>query len=155
MAAQEKNFFIEEGAIKWQKVFQVDSVNVKDVVHNLLAEGHFKEIESGEGMVTCELRGLSLNYQDLGFKRMSLPIYIPNDKFSGFVTVQVKNNRYRVTVDRIITANPRLGQGPLDGLALDKEGAFKPAFLGDPATIIDYNFDKLFSGLAKPIDDEW
>lgn len=154
-SAQDHCFLVENGAVKWQKVFQAEGVNVKDVAYNLQTEGHFKDIESGDGIVTCELRKLSLDYKGAGFKRMSLPLYVVNDTYSGFVTVQLKEDRYRVTVDRIRCFNSHYGDGSLEDFAVGKEGALDPAFLKAAAAVLEYTFDGLFSGLAKQVDDEW
>lgn len=154
-SAQEKGFSIDGTSLKWQKVYQAQDVAIQDVAYNLQAAGVFHSIEKGDGMVTCELQGLGLDYKGSGFKRMSLPLYIANDKYSAFVTVQVREGRYRVTVDRIRHRNSNYGDGPLETFAIDKDGAFKEAFLGAPADVIEYTFDGLFSGLAKPVDDEW
>ena len=85
---------------------------------------------------------------------MSLPIYIPNNTFYGFVTVQIRDGRYRVTVERMVGRGSRLGPVNMNSLALEN-GEFDDKFLGQPAMVFDYTFDKIFSSLSKKQDDEW
>ena len=151
--AQDEFAINDEGALYWRKVYQAQ-VDAESVEYYLRSDGRFHDIQVSGNLVTAELRKLTLEFKSLGYKRMSLPIYIPNDYFSGFVTIQIRDGRYRVTVERIITTNPRLGKGPLDDLALS-DGEFKEKFLGAPAEIINHNFDTIFSKLSTTEEDEW
>ena len=125
-------------------------------MYNLRLSGLFKDIMFDDGLVTCEMAGLKMEYKELGYKRMSLPIYLTNDTYSGFVSVEIKPNRYRVTVARIITHNDKLGSGPLEDLATKEEGGFKSDFLQPAGRIIAYTLDKVFSGIQdNNINDDW
>lgn len=155
--AQNGDFQLEaDGSLVWRKVITY-AADAQTVSYNLKADGHFRNIEvMSDDLVTAELVNLFLKIDKDRYNKMKLPVYIYNDIFSGMVTIELKENRYRVTVSRIMTTNPHYGKGPLDNLAT-KNGEFKAQFLGDPSKIISENFDDLFYPLARKIssDDEW
>ena len=153
-AAQERNFIIDSGSLAWRKVY-TETASLGAVSRNFAASGLFDNIQAGDSLLTAEMHSVMLNYKDLGYRRMSLPLYIVNDSFSGFVTGQSREGRYRVTVERIMTHSPQTGDGTLEYFALPG-GAFKPDFLKSPAHIIDYTFDCIFRSIGKiDDDDEW
>ncbi len=152
MAWGQDDFCLVDGNLVWRKVYN-DTTDVKTVAYNLRAAG-FKEIEVGEDLVTAQFYGLYMEYESLGYKRMSLPIYINNNDFYGFVTVQIKEDRYRVTVDRVIARNRRLGNMTMNDIGLVK-GEIRDSFIGAESHIISNNFDRIFSKLSKKEDDEW
>lgn len=151
--AQEHNFSLKDGGLIWRKVYAKETDN-RAVEQALRSSGCFREINVTDSLVTAELHGLALNYKDLGYRRMSVPLYVSNDTFSALVTVQARPGRYRVTVERIVTHNANLGDSSLETLAV-RNGALTEAFLATPAKIIEYNFDILLSNLCKKDDDEW
>lgn len=153
-SAQDEAFSIDGSALIWRKVYDA-ATTAELVAHNLQASGHFYDIQASDGLVTAEMRGVQMLYKDLGYKRMSLPLYVVNDTYSAFLTVQIKEDRYRVTLERISTHNVNYGAGLLDRFAIDG-AALSPAFLDRPARIASYTFDALLSGLDKnSLDDEW
>lgn len=153
-SAQEATFFVDDDALVWRKVYD-GSTTSAIVSYNLQASGFFRNIQASDNLVTAEMYGVSLDYKGKGYKQMSLPIYVVNNTFSGFVSVQIKENRYRVTVMRMLSHNQRLGTGPLETLAV-KDGVVDPKFLDPAGVIIDDTFDGLFSELDKnDMDDEW
>ena len=149
----QNNFFIEDNSLVWRKVYN-NSTDVETIAYQLLHDGHFKEIESSDNLVTAELRNLEIDYSGAGVKRMSLPIYIPNNTFYGFVTIQIKEGRYRVTIERMVGRGSRLGPVNMNNMTLEN-GGFDDKFLGQPAMVFDYTFDKVFSKLSNKQDDEW
>lgn len=153
-SAQDSPFSLDGESIIWRRVY--DGTTTAGLVsYNLQASGFFRNIQASDNLVTAEMHSVKMEFKELGYKNMSLPIYLVNDTFSGFVTVQIKEDRYRVTVMRIVTHNPRLGSGSLEDLAL-KNGSIDPKFLDPAAIIMSHSFDGLFSELYKnTIDDEW
>ena len=156
-AQDEALFSIDGNSLVWRKVYKSESqIDARSIVYNLRLTGLFKEIMLDDGLVTCEMDGLSMQYKEIGYKRMSLPIYVANDTFSGFVSVEIKPNRYRVTVARILTHNDKLGVNHLEDLATKDDGGFKSDFLQPAGRIIAFTFDKVFSSLQyNNIDDDW
>lgn len=156
LSAQRDAFEIDEGKVSWKRVYETQA-EPEAVSRNLLETGYFHDVNTIDGMVTAELRGLRMDYKGAGYKRMSLPLYIVNNTYSGFVTVQFREGRYRVSVSRVKCFNSHYGESDLETFALDKtRAAFDKKFLEAPAAIISYTFDSLLSKLDKnDNDDEW
>lgn len=153
---QQEEFTIDDGMVAWKRVYETQA-EPEAVSRNLLATGYFHDVNTIDGMVTAELRGLRMDYKGAGYKRMSLPLYIVNNTYSGFVTIQFREGRYRVSVTRIRCLNSRYGESDLETFALDKNKvSFDKKFLEAPAAIISYTFDSLLSKLDKnDNDDDW
>ena len=153
-SAQASDFAVEGGALVWRRVYS-KATTTEAVVRNLLASGLFKDVQASGDIVTAELRGLSLEYKSLGYTRMELPIYLVNDKFSAFVTVQVREGRYRATVERIKMYSRNYGESTIESQAV-KGGALAPKFQGAPARIVGHNLDSILSQLDKnTANDDW
>lgn len=86
---------------------------------------------------------------------MSAPIYIANGMLEAHAIVQVKEGRYRVTVDGITTQIPRDKPTRLELYALRRNGEFKDGFFNAAAIILDNNLFSLFDVTTKLIDHNW
>ena len=94
------NFKVENNNIVWQKVFRHD-VSINDIHETLMLKGDVKKLKVADGILFFELT--FDNKQDLyrhGYRRGSYPSYLGlGGEYSGFV--QVKDGRYRVTVNNV------------------------------------------------------
>ena len=152
-ARAQENFYIDKGEIIWRRVFE-SAADLKTIETNFRAKGCFRDFNSYDGLITAELYGLRLNIEATGYKRMSLPIYLPNGVFSAFVIVQVKEGRYRVTLRRVGYSIDRMGSSMLSSMAV-KEGAFDDKFVGPPSDVLNFNFFNLFCDLGEEVDNDW
>lgn len=153
---QDYHFKINQGRLIWQRVFPAaDSCRVDVFVQNLLELGCFKNIEVISGVISCEMSDVMMNYKVSGYGRMELPIYLSNGAFSGHVTIQLKPDRYRVTLSRICETISRMGTSPLSDFALDN-GTFNEDFAVPAGHVFDYNMTALFFRLYMDLyGDEW
>ena len=152
--AQTDNFYVENGELIWRSVFSYDS-EIDIIEQNLRASGYFFDFYRHDNVLTAELRDLKMDYSGAGQKRMSLPTYIPNDYFYGFVTIEVKSDRYRVTVKRLNGRDDKLGKTIVDNIALTDSGELSDKFVGASSSVFDYTFTKIFSKIHEKNDDEW
>lgn len=150
----QENFYVDGGEIIWRRVFNADT-DLGTIERNFRSKGCFKDFYSHNGIITAELQDFKMNIEAAGYKRMSLPIYLPNGYFSAFVIVQVKEGRYRVTVRRIAYHLDRLGDSMLSDVSLNDDGSIMDKFVGAPANVINYNFFNLFANLGEEEDDDW
>ena len=155
--AQQNNFSAQGMNVIWRKVYTVDkNVSAKTLAYNMRMAGVFRDFFFEDGLITCEMVNVKALYQDLGYKGMSLPIYLTNGVFSGFVTVEYKPDRYRVTINRLVVGNKRLGDSDLEAYALKDDGSgIKDEFQDPAGKILAHTFDAFFSWLSNEIDDEW
>lgn len=171
----QSNLFVEDGTLVWQKVYE-ESRTVEEIVKMLEDSqkvtyiqstkdlGEAEKAQGLEGTVSCSMLYTGFDYEEAGFKRGGTPIYIVGNNFSAHVYIQVKEDRYRVTVINftlsvsIDTPLADIGdQSPLEVYAV-KNGALTRTAIKYLEPILDKQLDKL---LTPPdvkvfrLDDEW
>lgn len=144
---------IEAGSVIWQKVYD-GRLDQTALFRNLSGAGYFLDIIETEGYVTCHIRPTRLVYDPLGFRKGILPLYIANGEMTAFVSIQIKEDRYRITVERIA----------FDGIPVEffavkdhHPGLFKDSFQEEgPMAILNYNLGLIFDSINKPrLTDEF
>ena len=91
-------FQIAEGRVIWQSVYST-SLNSEEAARRLTIEG-FRVVDVTDSMVTFYCDGLRVFPEDYGYSRGETPMYVTGCDlvFRGFI--QLKDGRYRVTLDR-------------------------------------------------------
>ncbi|WP_294304440.1 hypothetical protein [uncultured Chryseobacterium sp.] len=154
VAFGQQNFNIDNRQIYWQKIY--------DTANN--DSNHLANIFSGSGKITIDeksptgfsgiVKDFVMDYKGAGSSFMATPGYLnEQNKYSANYTVEIKDNRYRVTVTNIRLKGLDLNYGMirtdgnenLEEYALtNSRDAFKKRFLGKEAKIVDYSFSQLF-----------
>lgn len=161
LSAQVNNFSIsQDGKVFWQKVYDTN-LGHDGILNVIVNDGQFVDVVDGDAITFRVVRG-KVDFKQLGYSRNNLPIYALASDVSCFVTIQIKDGRYRVTADSIVlvenTTNGLLVEGtenPVEIYAV-KNGAFTKGFSKTPSEF----YDKFFSGLfllegKSYINDEW
>ena len=150
MFAQTNNFFVENRKIYWQQVYEQD-VDIEAMLTN---SGKFLDINNANNVISATLKPGSIDTK--GRSPMEIPIYIRDGYVTGFVRIQQKEGRYRVTIDQIIfidMIDSPLGQQgeetSLETYAIKRDGSIRPYFLNTASGIINDAFTDLF----MPVDD--
>ena len=156
------NFSIKDGGIVWQRVYQsqLDSASIASV---LVATGQVTDVAGIPGGIVCRIMPRSLDYRGAGFSRGSAAMYIVNRQMEGHATIQMREGRYRVTVDRMVfvasteTSLSRVGERtPLEDYAMSRKGEIKSVFTSmNAAGIIDYDLGKLFDLKVVTDEEDW
>ena len=146
-AAQEKYNFSQIGeGLVWQKVFEIEAVpedflSCTVLSDFMLYEGHLKA-SIYQRTISSDLIGLHDGLFSYG---MNFPI-------TAEVTVEIKEGKYRATVEAI-----RIREEEYD-ISLESEflfrGKIRPAFYRYWARILDKWFTKIFTVHAS-LNDEW
>ena len=155
------NFKIDNGSLVWQKIYE-SKLTPTAIVKKLKADGKIKNIDFSENLLTGELN-IPADYKNAGFSEMSTPMYISRNDILCSVTINFKENRYRVTLKNIrlktTQEDPlsKVGEtANLDSYALKKKNSeFKAQFLNVPGKIYDYTFNQVFEIETKTEDDNW
>lgn len=152
------NFQTDGETVRWQRVFQAaDTVRAGVVLQNLHARRNCDSILSEvPGVISFDIAFEPVRVaEDIGYSRPSLPAYITAGKYTAYVTVQIKPDRYRVTVENIRMVLPGFGDTRLEVFAL-RRGEWQQRFTPAPADIIDYYLGSEFAGLEKmELGDDW
>ena len=159
--SQVNNFGVtNNGKAYWQKVYNTD-IPREDMLNNIINNGNFVDINDGD-VITFRIYRGKLDVTDYGYTRGSVPIYVTTYDVSCFVTVQIKDGKYRVTADNIILVrNVTNGLGkegeeePIETWAV-KRGQISNGFSKSPSEVYDAYFTNLFQFHKKTyLDDEW
>lgn len=158
--AQVENFSVADGKVYWQRVYETDMTH-EEIMDVIVNSGTFSDILDGDVITFRVVRG-KIDFKALGFSRGSVPMYAAANDVSCFVTLQIKDGKYRVTADNIIlTENVSGGlfkegtENPLEVYAV-KRGELSNNFIKAPSKLFNGFFSTLFLFQKKSyIDDEW
>lgn len=159
--AQVNNFSVsQEGKAFWQKVYDT-KLEHDGLLNIIINNGQFVDVVDGD-VITFRVVRAKLDFKKLGYSRGAIPIYAAGSDVSCFVTVQIKDGRYRVTADNIVLTENSTGglmeegtENPIETWAV-RNGEITKAFSKVPSQL----YDKFFSGMfllegKSYIDDEW
>ena len=154
--AQEKNeynFFTQEGDVVWQKVFQTD-LDAKAVFTAIKTSGNITDITETESVLVGNLVERKAEYASLGYSRGSVPIFV-NDLLGGFVKIEMRDGRYRVTVNKMyrIDDNSSARERTDFTFYVNKKGVLR-LFPETAQKIFDHNFMRMFDVNAQ-IEEDW
>ena len=146
------HFYVEGQGICWRQVFEspADSTAVLDF---LIGSGNFTDIAEISNGISFIITPRKIDTRAGGFKAGSVAMYVSNYLMTAHGLLQMKEGRYRVTVDRIVfQARP---DTTLETYALNKQMAFKPVFVSmNAAKALDYELSKLFT-IKAPEKEDW
>lgn len=156
------NFSVTDtGNIIWQKIYDTE-MSYDDIITTIINSGSFTDIVETDSAITLRLPRTAVDFKSMGYARGNVPLYVSGTDFSCFVTIQVKDGRYRVTVENIVLIEATSGglfieghEDPLEMFAV-KKGAFAKHFETAPSAIYDQFLSDKFSFKKKSyIDNEW
>lgn len=160
--AQNNNNFslTPEGKVYWQRVYNIDLTH-DDLLDIIINDGNFVDITDGEVITFRVVRG-KIDFGKYGFSRGRVPIYVAASDVSCFVTLQMKDGKYRVTADNIVlTENVSGGllkegtENTLETYAV-RRGDLSNGFLKAPSELYNAYFSTIFFFQKKSyLDDEW
>ena len=152
--AQLHNFQIsDDGKIFWQVIFE-DERSAETVVSSLIASGRFSGISEGARQVSLHMDPRPVDVTLLGYRRMSVPIYITTYEFSAQATIQFQEGRYRVTVMDIILVSDTGTPEPLETWAVSRRQMARN-FTNTGAELYDKYLNEIFFLKDSPLDTDW
>ncbi|OQD44035.1 hypothetical protein BUL40_00315 [Croceivirga radicis] len=149
---------VNNGKVIWQKIYNNNN-SIDEVYNAMVKTGHFYDLTKTENQITANINQFLLN-RKISDSKGSLYMY--TDDITGFVLVEFKEKRYRITVKNLIfisnTEINILGNGvgtrvPIEKYALNSKGEFRNSFLKRDDDIISANLNQLFE-LNNP-NNEW
>lgn len=164
LSAQDDSRFSTDGAsITWQNVFQTQ-LDSADVVDALLGSGRFDNVILTKDGFTCRIIPHEVDYRGAGMKRGLTAMYLLGGEMEGRAVVQIREGRYRVTVDGIVftktleTPLSKTGErSKLEIYALNGNGEFRSNFWNKGSSpVLDYDLFSLFEVKEQmDLDDDW
>ncbi|HBK88331.1 MAG: hypothetical protein U0289_00760 [Cyclobacteriaceae bacterium] len=95
-------FKLVDQEIIYQQVFMQDSVKVSEVEAFYKTKNYCSNITASADAVDFDVTDLTVDYKKFQFTQVATPIIMQTGKFSGHVTVGVKDGRYRITFKGIV-----------------------------------------------------
>ncbi|MFT3737672.1 MAG: hypothetical protein QM786_02840 [Breznakibacter sp.] len=154
------NFRIVGNDVIWQKVY-VTSMGPEQLCAKAKYSGLFDKLEKEENKITGELKLLDADpLNNIPFSLGTL--YITQNVFSGFVVIESKEGRYRVTLKRITLISKSIDTSKYEPISFLKSIALKsgkneftPSFTKNSQPL-DEAFGVTFDfGRPDGIDDNW
>lgn len=162
--AQEASRFSTDGAsVVWQNVYHtpLDSADVADA---LIGTGKFDGIIPTKDGFTCRIIPHEVDYRGAGRKRGNTAMYILGGDMEGRAVVQIREGRYRVTVDGMVFITKISGgifvpgeRESLEMYALNRRGEFRNNFWNEGSSpVLDYDLFSMFEIRERADqDDDW
>ncbi|AYB33828.1 hypothetical protein [Chryseolinea soli] len=95
------NFKLADQEILYQKVFAQDSITVAKLTEFYKAQPFAANLQATGDEITFDMNDIIVDYKKFQFTQVATPSIIQTGKYSGKVTVGVKDGKYRVTVRSI------------------------------------------------------
>ena len=162
LLAQDESRFSTDGAsVIWQNVYQTQ-LDSASVVDGLIASGHFDGIILTRDGFTCRIIPHEVDYRGAGMKRGLTSMYLLDGELEGRAVVQIREGRYRVTVDEMVftgkISSPLSKPGErtkLELYALNGSGRFRSNFWNKGSSpVLDYDLFSMFDVKEKEAQDE-
>jgi hypothetical protein len=95
------DFKLDNQEIIYQKVFPYDSVTVEKLGDFYVKLPYVSDFDRSSDRITFKINDVVVDYKKFQFSQVSTPSIIQTGKYSGEVSVDIKDGKYRVTVRKI------------------------------------------------------
>ncbi len=95
------NFKLVDQEIIYQKVFTQDSITAEKLADYYKTLPYVSNITTKNDGVEFDVNDMTVDYKKFQFSQVATPAIIQTGKYSGKVSVTVRDGRYRVTVNAI------------------------------------------------------
>jgi len=100
-ATEYGSFKIVETEIIYQKIFFQDSITAEKLAEFMKSVPELKNVSIADGTVTADLSDLVVDYKKFQFSQVAVPPIIQTGRYSGKVTGEAKDGKYRITLKSI------------------------------------------------------
>jgi len=150
----------DQRLLVWQKVYE-NSGSVEDIFNSLMSTGFFKDVSRSDSSFYGTFEGIEPDYKGYGSSEMMTPIYIARSFINGGFRVDVKDGKYRITLQNL-TLEQKYSDGlsrqgektKIESYAVSRSG-IKSGFNKKPAGILDYTFTKIFQLGPQDDNEDW
>lgn len=163
-----ENFKSVDNLFIWQKVYSTN-LSFNKLSTKFIDSGIIGGLVIDENKISGDLKGCQFDGKSVGYSRASTPMYLLNDLLSGYVTIDFKEGRYRVTV-KMMTLTSTFPSPTLLGIvepagtvvmaedmvfknSKKNMGKFKDSFWGVQSKIWNYTLESKFQ--IKDKEDNW
>lgn len=156
------SFKIDEKTLLWQKVYETELTTEK-IIDEIQKSGIMGSYNIEGSDLIGELKRVRIDYESSGYSSMTIPMYASRSDLKGFVLVDFKEGRYRVTFKKIFLVTrvednimDKGDETSLDSFALNNSKTQFRSSFKKPRIIIDNMLSKMFDFSKKSEEeDEW
>lgn len=154
------NFTVKDNEIIWQKVYDTP-LSFQALTDVIKSSGLINNIQVAENKISGELKSIDADFKASGYSEMLTPMYISRSHIVGFLNIDYKEGKYRITLSKIDLTQKysdglsQLGEkSTLDSYSLkNSKTEFTNGFKKSPSIILNYTFDKKFHFKAEKKSD--
>jgi len=95
------SFKAEDQEIKFQKVLTQDSITVAKLEKFYSTQPFISNLSATGDGLTFDVNDIVVDFKKFQFRQMDVPVLIQTGKYSGKVTVNVRDGRYRILITAI------------------------------------------------------
>jgi len=95
------NFKVADQEIIFQKVFTEDSITIAKLAEHYKKLDFISNLKQTSTGVQFDMNDITVDYKKFQFSQVGTPPIIQTGKYSGKVSVDARDGRYRVTVNQI------------------------------------------------------
>lgn len=100
------NFKLAEQEIIYQKIFEKDSITPAKLETYYKTLPYVTNLEAKPDGIQFDLNDITVDYKKFQFSQVNTPLIIQTGKYSGKVSISIKDGKYRVTIKFIqLTGN--------------------------------------------------
>src|SRR5690349_3183862 len=92
------NFKVDEQELIYQKVYTMDSASVSKLEEFYKKQSYVSNLESSADGIKFDMNDINVDYKKFQYSQVNTPIILQTGKFTGKITIGIKDGRYRVTV---------------------------------------------------------
>lgn len=161
--AQHSFSITPERKVIWQKVYEAP-INISEYHQWMFNSGQYHDIAMTDNTITCWLNESPIDYQKHGYDMMNdISMLVRDNNIKGFVTIQFKEGRYRVTIEQIQFIHRfdsrlyRKGEITyIEGPAINRKGVFGKMVEGNTLVVLDAVFSDIFEyKQSAHLNNEW
>ena len=147
------HFSVKDGYVTWRLVYDV-AIDADTALNYLRGSANFADVSTVPGGFSFTITPQTVDWRSSEIPRAHVPIYILNSLMTGHGLMEIRDGRYRVTVDHVVFQdNPVV---PLETYALNRRSEFRAVFSADisnAAAVLDHSFTKMFTIQETPEED--
>lgn len=156
------NFKVDNRTVVWQKVYEC-SGDANQITKDILTQGPFTNVDTVAK--TCKIDDYKLSYRKYGLTFFETPDYLSDGVWIGSVRIEVKPNKYRVTITNLQNYTTIVRKKTDDKIVYPGKQNADELFCKDNDGSLKYSEVKYIKTLSdalgdlflpvKPMDDNW
>lgn len=153
---EDYHFSVRDNYVTWQLVYET-SIDTDAALDYLLGSGNFADVSEVSGGLSFTILPRMVDFRASGAQRGNVPMYILNHPMTAHGLLQIREGRYRVTVDHVLFQDEP-SPVPIETYALNRQHEFRSIFTASGSNagfVLNCEFTNLFTVPTEVVEEEW